>query len=396
MSVLATTLISEVQQKFEGGNSLSVDWDMLTQEAMENVLDNCRPATLKKKVPIYGGLAQDLRRYYAPSDILIPCDLYDNEGQMLAGDAGERKFSYLPPKQYYAKRLNKTYTIEYLNGIRYILAQYATNAAYLTVDTMDAVGTISGGTPTLNEHNFLTGTGAIQAIFTDVGVEMGDTLASALDISDYLKGIALVPSYLSTAANIASVELRLKTDDSNYYSVISTSDSIGDYFSDGWNMARFNLANATQTGSPDSANIAKWSVVITTTSGNTETVIIDKITIQKSEVFYLEYYTTNMFINGTTGAWQSTVSYVNNDLINVDRDVAGILRYELCILIEQASTQSNPKEDFRAQLQRKYNAYFAVHPSDEAPLTYSISPEINRFSDEELFGNLQDDTVSLT
>lgn len=390
--ISSATLVSDVKEEFEGGNSLSVDWDVLIRRAMENVMDNLRPETLKRIVPIYGGLAQDLYRYYCPTDVLVPSDLYLNDDT--------RSFSYVPPRQFYRQLKNNTYTIEYINGVRFLTVRHNETASSITVDSMDAVGTIGGGTTaTLNEHNFLTGSGAIQANFTSAGEELGDTFDTAIDITDYLKGIVIVPAYLPTAEDIVSIEFRLKTDDSNYYTVISTADSIGDSFVDGWNMVRFSLANATQTGSPTASNITEWSVLITTDAGETETVIFDKITIQKTNPFYLEYYSNKPFVDATTGSWQTTVSYADNDSVNVDRDVAGILHYELCILVNQAasfqSVDGQAARSFEGQLKRKYDAYWSAHPASEAPLTYSKSPEIEMF-DDDAFGRIQPENEELT
>lgn len=400
MSILATTIIDDVKEEFEGGSSLGVNWDALLRSAVRNLLDNCRPETGKRRVPIYGGLAQDLYAYYCPSDVLVPSDLYDNNGQLSHENGGTRKFKFSAPKKFYQDKKNNTYTIEYINGVRWLIVNHTSTKSILTVDAMDAVGTKTGGTPTLNEHNYLTGTGAVQFTATDAGVEFGDTLTTAINITDYLRGVAIIPAHFDNEKEIASIELRLKTSTGNYYSVISTADSIGDYFADGWNLIRFNLANRTTTGSPSASSIASWSIVATTTSGNTETIIIDKITIQNSAVWYLEYYTNKLFIDGSTSVWQSTVSYANNDLVNIDRDLENVLHYELCLLVTQSATfdkiDSSASKRFEGQLRRAYNAYWAVHPSSEEPMSYSILPEIDLDRESISNGRVQDDTEDIT
>lgn len=394
-----TTLKTDVEQEFEGGNSLSIDWDSHIRRAVENVMDNVRPETGKRRVPIYGGLAQDLYSYYCPTDVLVPSDLYDNEGQLQQGAVGSRKFSYVPPKQFYAQQRNNTYTIEYINGVQFLVVRHNKTTSSLTIEAMDEVGTTTGTvTPTLNEHDFLSGGASLQAIFTDAGLEWGKTFTTAKDITNYLKGTLIAPCRFSTSANIASVQFRLKTDDSNYYKVISTSDSIGDYFVDGWNMVRFNMANATQVGTPTASNITKFSVIVTTDTGTTETVIFDKVTLHQSAVYYLEYYSNKLFIDGSDGSWKSTCSVATNDQIRLNRDLAGILHYELCLLIVQSSTfdavDGQATKRFEGQLSRKYQAYWDNHPSSEAPLTYSKSPEID-INIDTAFGRLQDDTESI-
>lgn len=387
----ATTLKSDVQGEFEGGNSFSVDWDTLIRRAVENVLDNCRPETLKRRVPIYGGLAQEVYIYYCPDDVLVPSDLYTNDGT--------RKFSYVPPKQYYKQLNNNTYTIEYINGVRFLVVRHNITASMLTIDSMEAVGTKSGGSVALNQHNYLVGSASIQASFTDAGVTLTDTLATAIDISDYLKGVTLLPTHIPTAKNLSSVVIRLLSSSGNYYQVTTAVDSVGDKLVDGWNIMRFDMANATQTGSPDATAIASWEIIGTTTTGETMTLTFDKFTIQKTNPYYLEYYSNKPYATSANVMWQSTISVSAQDKINFDRDVAGILHYELCMLVVQSATfdsiDSQISKRFEGQLKRKYQEYWAVHPSSEAPLTYSKSPQIDLHIDS-AFGRVQDDTESIT
>lgn len=387
----ATTIIEDVKSEFEGGNSLSLDWDTVIRRAIENVMDNCRPETLKRRVPIYGGLAQEVYMYYCPTDVLVPSDIYTNDGL--------RKFSYVPPAQFYRQLNNNTYTIEYINGVQFLVIQHDTSKSSLTIDSMEEVGTKSGGSVALNEHNYLVGGASIEAIFTDAGVTLTDTI-DALDISDHLKGVVLLPSYIPTADNLASIKVRLLSSAGNYYQVTSTADSIGDYFANGWNIVKFDMANKTTVGSPVSTAITSWEIIGTTTTGQTMTIVFDKFTLQNFVPFYLEYYSNSPYISGSTGAyWQSTISYTNNDKINLNRDVSGILHYEMCLLVVQSSTfdavDGQASKRFEGQLRRKYDAYWSNHPSSEAPLTYSKSPEIDMSIDTAL-GRLQDDTISTT
>lgn len=374
----ASTLIADVQGEFEGGNSLAVDWDTMIRRGIENVMDNCRPETLKRRVPIYGGLAQEVYMYYCPDDVLVPSDLYTNDGT--------RKFTYVPSKQFYRQLNSNTYTIEYINGVRFLVVRHSITASSLTIDSMETLGTKSGGSAALNQHNYIVGSASIQATFTDAGVTLTDTLASTIDISDYLKGVVLLPSYLTSVKKLASIQIRLLSSTGNYYQVTTAVDSVGDKLIDGWNIMRFDMANATTTGSPNSAAIASWEIIGTTTTGETLTILFDKFTIQKFNPYYLQYYSNRPYISGTDGSyWQSTVSYALQDKINLDRDVVGILHYEICLLVTQSSTfdsvDSQASKRFEGQLKRKYQAYWAVHPSDEAPLTYSISPDIPRTLD---------------
>ncbi len=369
-----TQIISDIKGEFEGGVSLSIDWDALIRRAVKNVLDNTRPNTLKRTVPLYGGLSENLTHYYCPSDVFAPSDIYPN------GDEN-RVFKYQPPKAFYRNNDFDRYTIEYVNGVRVIVIRHQVDTSIIVIDAMDVVGTKTGGTPTINEHNYLYGSAAIEFSLTDAGVTMSDTLSSAIDISDYLRGVILLPGYLKTAANLASIEIRLETTVSDYYKVVSTVDSIGDYFRDTWNFIKFEMASKTEVGSPDATDITAWKIIGTTESGETLTIIVDKFTIQKFTPFYFQYYSNRAYINGTTGAlWKETPQESKQDKVNFEPELQGILHYELAILVRNASNFtpiSSKQGTFEQQLSRKWGNYIAIHPSDEAPLSYSKSPQID-------------------
>lgn len=385
-----STLVSDVKEDFEGGVSLAVNWDSLIRRAVRTIVRQLRPENLKRRVPIYGGLAHEVSAYYCPNNVLVPSDLYTNDG--------ERKFEYRAPKAFHAKEEHNTYTIETINGARFLFVRHALNLGSVIIDAMEAVGTKTGGSPALNSHQYLIGSNSIEATFTSAGVEFGDDLTTALDISDYLRGVVILPTHIPIADNLVSIEVRLKTDDSNYYKLISTSDSIGDYFIDGWNNIKFEMQNATQEGTPTASNITEWSIIGTTASGTTMKLSFDKFTIQKFNPYYLEFYTDAAFVNATSGAlWQTTVSSNTGDKVNFNDDLADILHYELCMLVVQAATfdsiDSNASVRFQGQLQRAYQAYWEVHPSTEAPVSYNIASDIPRSQDIDFADEKVDITV---
>lgn len=371
---LASLVVSDVQGEFEGGTSLDVSWNDLVRRGAENVLDKIRPKTLVRSVPIFGGLTGSLIYYYAPSDILVPTAIYGNNGRPL--------FAYRAPKAFNDKPWEyDVFTIETVNDVTFLKIRKELASGAYVISECDAVGTITGTvTPTLNEFLYLTGSGALQATFDDTGKYFGDTFSTALDMSDYLNGVAIVPFYCADVTKISTVKLILRTDSSNYITLNSSTDSIGDYFKNGYNFARFSIANRVTTGSPTLTNITSWRLEITATTGQTTTVIVDRITLQLASAFFLEYISNKAF-KTTAGVWQDTVNY-NTDYVNFDRDILGILHYEICVLVDQAVTYKKQAGNmqvsrFVSQLKDKYQQYFDKFPSQEEPLSYSISPEID-------------------
>lgn len=365
--------ISDIKSEFEGGASFSVDWYTILRQAAEVVRENLNPETLKRVTPIYGGLTNHLQVYYCPSDVRVPSRLYSNDRRYC--------FDYAPSAQYWAhpEQQNK-FTIEYVNGVRFIVVRKAISGSVITLDSMDESDGF-GGDVTLaeNTYNVLPGaTTSLQGTFSDTLYTITKTLDESLDISAVLNGVAIVPFYVDTALDVSSVELHLETDAGDYFKLVSTQDSVGDYFKDGQNMARFWLANRQSTGNPDATNIVSYTLKIQMKSGKSHVVILGKLTLQLSNLFFLEYYSNQMFVDGVTGAWKDTP--VKGDSINLDNSVANVFHFEACrITIRKTKTERvDGAESTRmdTELSRAYTNYYRDFPSSAMPMTYNISPDI--------------------
>lgn len=364
--------------EFEGGKSFSIDWFAKLRQGANMLLDNINPDTLKRVVPIYGGLTSYLQVYYCPSDVEVPSRIYSNDKYL--------QFDYCPPGYFYRHpdQRNK-FTIEIVNGARFIIIRHPTTVASLMLGLMNGSETFTGNVPlTANTYNTLPGSStSMQGTFSDTAYTVIRTLTTALDITKMLNGVAIVPAFLKAAGDIAQITLQLQTDNANFFSMVSTQDSIGDYLRDGQNMIRFWLANASKTGSPNASNITAWQLQIQLKSGKSQTIVLGKMTVQESHLFQFEYYSNLLFVDQTTGAWKDTP--ISGDSINLNRDALGILHFETCrIVIQGAKTEMvNAAESQRidTNLTRKYSAYYSRFPSSETPLTYDISPEVALYPD---------------
>lgn len=373
---LASLIVADVQDDFEGGASLNVSWNRLMARAVQKVLGKARPTTLVRSVPIFGGLTGNLEYYYAPEDINVPTAIYGNDGRPL--------FAYRTPKAFNDKLWEQdVFTLETVNNVQMIKLRRSLASGALVVEECDEVGTITGTvTPTVNDFRYLSGSGALQATYTDAGLYYGDTFATAQDISGYTQGVGIIPFYCDDVSKIANVQLQLRTDGSNYITLNSSTDSIGENFRNGWNFARFSIANRAGTGSPDLTNITSWRLIITATTGQTVTVIVDRITLQLATAFYFEYVSKYAFINSDGYTWQDTVDYQSSDYVNFNEDLLEILHYELCLLVDQGTTKRSTKSStaqtsiFAGNLASAYQAYYIKYPSQEEPLSYNISPQI--------------------
>lgn len=380
----STQIISDVEQEFEGGSSLSIDWDSILTRAVKGILKRTKPRTLKRIASIYGGFSNDLYLYYCPSDLLATSGIYDNSA---IADLNNRKpaFNYLPPKAFYNQSEDNTFTIDNINGVRYIMSRKSLNTSILVIEEFETTTGKTGATPTLNTYNALF-TKAIKGTFTTIDNAMSWDLDESLDISDYINdGILSLPIFINDKSKISDLEIRLKTTNSDYYSLkLSLDSNVEDNLINGWNFLRFILENKSTTGSPDYTDIAKVSIVLTPTTGETVVATFDKMSLMLPTRFNIEYFSNNPYISGSTNEyWQSSFSYGNEDKINFDESLEAVLHYEMALLVYTSATfeRVDPqlKKTFLENLQREWNDYYSDNPSDELLLSYNISPEIDMF-----------------
>lgn len=373
MSYLATEAITDLRSEFEGGKALSLDFYGLLKRGARNTLDYINPETLKRRVPIYGGIANNLAVYYCPEDVKVPSAVYRQPHDRVP------VATYTSPINFFTTNKPDLFTIEYINGVRFLLVRQSVPYRFITIDEMDAVGTkVSDMALTVNDFNFVSGNGALQRTFAEVSAtpavnRVSDTFTTPIDITEMLNGILLVPMVFENAKNISVVKVELKTSASHFYSLTSATDSVGDNFIDGLNLVRLKLSERATTGMPVDTNITEWTIKIETVAGTTETVIIDKISLQKSAQYYFEYYSNRLFIDGTTGAWKEAAA--SGDRINLAQEARDILHYETVLLIAQGNTKIRQSrsgfDNFTGQLARKYNQYWERFPSSEQPLSYN-------------------------
>lgn len=361
MSKLASIIIADVKDDFEGGSSLSVNWDNMLRRGVEAVLDKIKPKTLNRSVPITGGVTEDQQYYDSPDDILVPIGIFDKYGA--------KAFSYYPPKQFREKvDSDDIFTIEIVNGLQRLR---------LRKD-------ISSSTVQINDYSALTTGGLMKYAVTNALFSYGTTYSVVKNISEYVSydsgvvgSVLNMSVYIEDVSKLSTMYVDLRTNPTNYYRVTLNTAELRN----GQNYVTIDLENKTTALSPNPASIASWTVNAQAITGQTVNVIFGKISLQSSTDYSFVYCSNRAFIDGTTGVWKDGV-VEDTDYVNFDRDILGILHYEMCVLVDQATTKRRSKNNgaqvslFVGQLKTKYAQYWEKFPSEEEPLSYSISPEI--------------------
>jgi len=356
---------SRIQSKYEGGNSLSVDWFTNAKEAGEVLRGQINPTMLKRVVPIDGGLYNDNETYFAPDDVDSPVTLFNPRNL-------REKWEYMPSQVYYEDTSPYKFTIDTVNRSKRLMVRTPITSPSVVLDTYDSVGTKVGVGLTVNSYNFLSGTGAIQGIFSDTQTTISDTFPTTIDITTYLHGVFSLPANFVAGEDVDSVTVKLYTTSNDFYTFTVVNPIVS-----GWNLMRVELADRVITGFPVDSNIVSYSLDFKMKTGKSQIVIIDQISLIKSYFYYFEYYSNSMFIDGESGVLTSTPTK-DTDIINLSEKEADILVYEGCRIVALSGIKRKDVPPFDQELMRKYNSYWADNPSSALPQTYVSDTGISK------------------
>lgn len=375
----ASRVISSIKRKFEGGVSFTVDWNSVLREGAQAMLQNIAPKKLNRESALYGGVIDGIVMYYCPTELAAPNGIFDNLSRL--------NYSYLAPNQFQYKISNgsveKIFTITNKNGARFILINGGQGGSLINLNDMDDASALTADMTLVNNtYDYLSGSSAVQGTFTDALTKVGATFPTVQSFANHKFGTVLLPIALTNVDKVASIKFRLKTDLSNYYTYTAT-DAL-DYLIEGWNIVRINIKDGVATGSPDISTITRWEVEITMDSGQSQVIIIDRVMVQTSFLYRINFTSSLIFVDKDTLVRKVEIDD-DEDLIDLDEEEMEIFKYECCRVVIQEATQdsvnSQEQQRFDRELARKYDLYYIKNPSNEMPFSYNILPEINRSDD---------------
>lgn len=199
---------------------------------------------------------------------------------------------------------------------------------------VDGVGATS---LTVDNVNFVSGAGSLKfnlAAGQVTGYIQNSTF-SAVDLSTLVnQGTLFVYVYLPTASSVTSVNLRWGSSSSNYYSQSATTNQQGNAFVNGWNLLAFAWNGSTTTGTPVSTAI-NYLRVTYTYDGTLQTgVHLNNVTASLGSILELVYYSKFLFRDGSSGAYQETVT-ADSNLVNLDTESYNLLFSQVAYLCAQ-------------------------------------------------------------
>lgn len=291
--------------------------------------------------------------------------------------------------------ISKTYTkqpnfsVQFNKGNKFIKIN---NNLLVTGVLLNQVDTISGnglwvasnGATNLTQDNSYFINGASSSLsFDTLSVLTTATLTNstmdAVDLSEqYLQAHQFLYTFLPTASNFSSVELRFGSSASNYYSETFTMTQSGTAFEDGWNLLDGDWADATTVGTPDITAIDYIQVNWTYDGSVMAGVRLNQLYSRMGVISEIEYYSKYLFQNATTGAFQETITDDSN-IINLDTETRNLIYLLTCSYAVQqiqgmdamfydsqyfqqkyAIALANYKAQYKSQWQKPKSTYYKM------------------------------------
>lgn len=176
----------------------------------------------------------------------------------------------------------------------------------------------------VNNSNFAQGAGSLQFDATTGAAYIENSTMAAVDLSDDVhQGSFFSWVYVPVGSNLTSVNLRIGSSASNYYTLTVTQNQQSVSFVNGWNQCEFDWASMTTVGSPD-ASALTYSRVTLNLAANATACKVNGLDWILGTILSYEYYSKYLFRDALTGAFQETVDDDSN-LINLDTDSYNLL-----------------------------------------------------------------------
>lgn len=187
----------------------------------------------------------------------------------------------------------------------------------------------TGGTASslsVNNTNFAQGAGSLQFNVTNGSAYIENSTMTAVDLSAVENQSSFFTwVYIPTGSTLTSVELRIGSSSTDYWSGTVTTNQQGNAFVNGWNLCQFVWSSLSTTGSPSSSSIDYARITLNVTGSMTGCLVNGLDSILGTILNY-SYYSKYLFRDATTGAFQEKVTDTSN-LINLDTESYNLYLY---------------------------------------------------------------------
>jgi len=249
--------------------------------------------------------------------------------------------------------------------------------------TSNGTWAVSGTASSLevDNVNYVQGAGSLSFDVTSGSAILTNSTMSSIDLSSFVGQSSLFSYvYVPTGSYLTSVTMKWGSSASDYYSSTVTVNQDNVAFVNGWNTCKFDWATASTTGTPDDTaiNYVQVTLVVTGTMYGCKVNGINSIL---GSILDYEYYSTCLFRNSSTGAFQENISD-DTDLINLGLESYNLLFNKVAEFAAQQQQGKDAAADgsyFKAQYEagiKKYNLLYRSQ-AQKPQTTYYRTPDVS-------------------
>lgn len=292
-------------------------------------------ATLRGALTLYDGVID----YLAPTDMFASAIIDirpQGQDRSVSEDVSKQPLEQFDREKGYVPLGVKT-TVEYNKGTGLLRVVAGRPMPRIELDPMtDTTGWTAAGTASGLATDQTVYWQAPQSLRFNVTAGVG-TLIKATPSQDFTSyrgvGVGFLAFRTPSATNLTSIELRIGSDASNYYSVIVTTGFIKAFTALDWMLASFDLSVATQTGTPV-ITAMDYTELLVTASGTLTNFYVGDLWLALPSPYTVIYQTSAIFLP-TSGTTPINTITNNNDTVLLNDSAYAIYELECAIEIAQ-------------------------------------------------------------
>lgn len=229
-------------------------------------------------------------------------------------------------------------TFEFINGAPFIRVASPKPTERIVLDSVSLTTgwAVGGSASALAVDNNVFYDDPASLKFTLTGASSGyiEKTISTVDLTDYLSvGVIFIPVYTPSATNLSSVEIRLGTSSSAYYSLSKTSGFLGAFVANDWTLMAFDLSLASTTGSPTITSI-KYARITVAHAATLTNFRVGGLWISLPSPHELIYQSAAIFLPSASSTASQTIT-TDSDVIILSDSAYVLYEYESALTIAQ-------------------------------------------------------------
>lgn len=365
-------LKSEINAGIKNKQGILVAFNDIVNRAVRQVISDVDLRSCKRTASLSPRLFTGIYDYAAPSDLKRRAiiDVYP-QGQR----TDSLEYNLVMPEEFERSREGNTITVDDSDIVKKLRISANISDNTLVIGELDTVGswTALSGTTNLvaTSDNYIHGVGGLSwDIDGTSSATAGITNYSItnFDWTIYRQHSAFLWQYIPNKDNITNFILKIG-DPTNYITTTITTQSDGTAFKNGWNLLRWDLSNAVETGTIDTTTGSYASIVMTKalTKINVSGFISDYLVLKKGQIHQVSYYSKY--------GWQNAAgTYIEESTDDSDYIVADTDEINMFIFkgTEYAAGEVD-EEKIEAKSMKRYEAavdkYTLENPSEAKLIT---------------------------